>query len=49
VGLALGFELVAQRGDGLIFCGYERGAVRLRLVGSLVVARLAASRHLVGR
>jgi len=37
VGLALGFELVAQGGDGLVFGGYERCAVRSRRVGVLSV------------
>jgi hypothetical protein len=36
VGLALGFELVAQGGDGLILRGYERGAIRSQPVGKLV-------------
>ena len=32
MGLALGFELVAQSGDRLILRGYERGAIRLQPV-----------------
>src|SRR5215212_7655148 len=35
VALALGFELIAQRGDGFVFGGYERGAIRLRPAGVL--------------
>ncbi len=35
VGLALGLELLAEGGDGLVFRRYERGAIRWRLVGVL--------------
>jgi hypothetical protein len=51
VGLALGLQLLLERSNGFVLCGYERGAVRLlgfAMVGSLVVAWLAAGRHLVG-